>query len=81
MISKLSITFHINFCIIYWEGIHGFIESSFISHSEVKDLWSQMFFYHAPVHTSMLVKIGDASDKINVHSNEFILFNNAEEVN
>lgn len=40
-----------------------------------------MFFYHAPVHTSMLVKIGDASDKINVHSNEFILFNNAEEVN
>lgn len=37
-------------------------------------------FYHALIHTSTLVKIGDASDKINVHSNEFILFNNAEEV-
>lgn len=35
-------------------------------------------FYHALIHTNMLIKTGDASVKINVHSNEFIIFNNAE---
>lgn len=35
-------------------------------------------FYHALIHTSILVKTGDASVKINVHSNEFIFFYNAE---
>lgn len=38
-------------------------------------------FYHALIHTSILVKTGDTSVKINVHSNKFILRNNAEKVN
>jgi len=38
-------------------------------------------FYHALIHTSMLFKTGDAAVKINVHSNEFVLFNNAQQMN
>lgn len=79
MITKLSIILYGTFYIVYFEDICGFIDPFFFHQSfGSKRFMKSNGFYHAPIHTSMLVKIGDASVKINIHSSEFMHFNNAE---